>query len=162
MNNKKQFPLCNKILTSRIAVVHTRCKMALDPNLNSNGSASVLNGKKLPGYGESIKTVPTGQIDAYSKRAFSQDILDGLSRHLGLDGEGSGKRQKIILLGHDRGARVAQRILFDLDSYPQFDVVGACLADIVPITVQFASLADPANAASTFHWYVFEMMWGSW
>lgn len=107
---------------------------------------------KLPGYGESIKAVPTSQTEAYSKRAFSQDILDGLSRYLGLDDEEPGKRQKIILLGHDRGARISQRILFDLDSYPQFEVVGACLADIVPITVQFASLANPANAASTFHW----------
>lgn len=104
---------------------------------------------------QDMARVPTSQIDAYSKHAFSQDILDGLSRHLGLDDEEPSKRQRTILLGHGRGARIAQRILFDLDSYPQFEVVGACLADIVPITVQFASLADPANAAPTPHWYVF-------
>ena len=79
--------------------------------------------------------VPTSQIDAYGKRAFSQGILDGLSSYLGLDDEKSGKRLRTTLLGHDCRARIVQRILFDHDSYLQFEVVGACLADIVPITV---------------------------
>ncbi|KAF8243307.1 alpha/beta-hydrolase [Wilcoxina mikolae CBS 423.85] len=105
---------------------------------------------KIPGYGESTKSVPTSNTEAYSKHAIGRDILDGLAKYLGLDGRAG--KQKVILLGHDRGARISQRIAFDIDKYPLFEIIGACLADIVPITVQFASLGNPTNAASTFHW----------
>jgi pimeloyl-ACP methyl ester carboxylesterase len=60
--------------------------------------------------------------------------------------------RKIILLGHDRGARITQRIGFSISEFRQFSILGIFLADIVPIVVQFSSLADPIKAASTFHW----------
>ena len=38
------------------------------------------------------------------------------------------------------------------NDHPTCDIVGAVLIDIVPTAVQFQSLADPGNAAATFHW----------
>lgn len=98
--------------------------------------------------------MPTTETSAYSKHAIGRDILDGLAKCLGLVAGGGGPKQKVILCGHDRGARIIQRIAFDFEDYPLFDILGIVLGDIVPITVQFQSFANPVHAAATYHWLV--------
>jgi len=148
MLKKSKVPPCYKISPRWVTSVHTGSRALFLLIIQIYLSDRI----KIPGYGESIKSVPTSEIEAYSKHAIGRDILDGLAKYLDLDGRVG--KQKIILLGHDRGARISQRIAFDIDKYPLFEIIGACLADIVPITIQFASLANPTNAANTFHWYI--------
>jgi len=104
----------------------------------------------IPGYGDSIKDVPTTETEAYSKREIGGDILDALKNHLSQLGGGE-KPWPIILIGHDRGARIIHRLIVD-EHHPDFDIMGAVLMDIVPTIVQFASFANPPVAAATFHW----------
>jgi len=104
----------------------------------------------IPGYGDSTKSVPTTNTEAYSKREIGGDILDALQQHLVKSGAET--PYPLVLMGHDRGARVIQRVIVDKKDHPAFNFLGAVLLDIVPIVTQFSSLANPRNAASTFHW----------
>ncbi|KAI5786047.1 Alpha/Beta hydrolase protein [Pyronema domesticum] len=112
----------------------------------------------IPGYGFSTINTPTSNIEAYNKLSHARSILHALDYYLNRSPGGSSigctsdNPQKIILLGHDRGARITQRIGFNISEFPQFDILGIFLADIVPIVIQFSSLADPIKAVSTFHW----------
>ncbi|KAI5797618.1 Alpha/Beta hydrolase protein [Geopyxis carbonaria] len=100
----------------------------------------------LPGYGASTKATPTTDTAAYTKRALGTQLLGALAAHLQL----AGGLQPVILLAHDRGARIAHALA--VHYHPRFEILAAALCDIVPTAEQFASLGDPHNAASTFHW----------
>ena len=81
----------------------------------------------LPGYGLSTKKPSEdGSHAAHSKRAVAQDILDAVDAFLGTS------NAKVILLSHDRGARVAYRAALD---HPD-RILGLSIADIVPTTEQ--------------------------
>ena len=97
----------------------------------------------LRGYGDSDK--PTGDPDHanYSKRTMGRDAL-GLMRHLGHD--------RFAVLAHDRGARVAHRLMLD---HPQA-VSRAVLLDIAPTLAMYehtseacARAIDGSNVRST-------------
>jgi pimeloyl-ACP methyl ester carboxylesterase len=71
------------------------------------------------------------------------------------------KKIPIILISHDRGARITHRLAVDY-SHPtpevptilsQFSLLGICLMDIMPTTAQWeASALVPGAAAGYFHW----------
>lgn len=59
----------------------------------------------------------------------------------------------IVLIGHDRGARICHRLAVDADTYAdRFTVLGTILMDIVPTTVQWQGMTRPVEAAGFFHW----------
>ena len=65
----------------------------------------------------------------------------------------SEQQQKIIIAGHDRGARICHRLAVDAQDYTtDFDIIGTLLLDIVPTVVQWESFADSKAAAGSFHW----------
>ena len=81
----------------------------------------------LPGYGLSTKQISSdGSHSNHSKRAIAQDVLDAVDAFLGT------RDSQVVLLAHDRGARVAYRAAID---HPQ-RVRGVSVADIVPTTEQ--------------------------
>ncbi|KAF8458921.1 Alpha/Beta hydrolase protein [Terfezia claveryi] len=104
----------------------------------------------IPGYGRSTLKVTK---DAYSKREVGNVILDALKQMLGnypgILSEGI--RQKIVLVGHDRGARISHRLAVD-NCHPHFEIIGAALLDIVPTLVQFRAFANPSQATIYYHW----------
>lgn len=93
----------------------------------------------LRGYGDSSK--PAGLVDHanYSKRAMAADMA-ALMRSLGHEHFG--------LVGHDRGARVAQRLALD---HPNA-VAKLCVIDIVP-TVDMYDATDMRFARAYYHWF---------
>jgi haloacetate dehalogenase len=93
----------------------------------------------LRGYGDSSK--PKGEPDHsnYSKQTLAQDqveVMASLGYH------------EFFVVGHDRGARVAQRLALD---YPQ-KVKKMILLDIVP-TCKMYSLTDQDFATVYYHWF---------
>ncbi|MGH8930478.1 MAG: alpha/beta fold hydrolase [Egibacteraceae bacterium] len=88
----------------------------------------------LRGYGLSDKP-PTG----YDKRTMASDI-GALVRHLGFD--------RLALVGHDRGARVAHRYGLDRPG----EVEGIVVLDIIP-TREVVRRTDAMLARGYWHWF---------
>ena len=93
----------------------------------------------LRGYGDSSK--PPGGPDqiAYSKRALAQDQAEMMTA-LGFD--------RFMVAGHDRGARVAHRLVRDHAER----IERVALLDIVPTLYRFETIDDKA-ARGSFHWF---------
>lgn len=97
----------------------------------------------LRGYGESDK--PAGKASSegahanYAKRAMAAD-LHALMQSLG--------HPRYFVAGHDRGARVAQRLALD---QPQA-VQALAVMDIVP-TLDMYDTADQAFGRAYYHWF---------
>ncbi|GME45837.1 Alpha beta hydrolase fold protein [Neofusicoccum parvum] len=110
----------------------------------------------LPGYGRS-----TPSRTAHDKLTIGLAILEALSTLLPTPHHPT----PIILLGHDRGARIAHRLSLHL-AHPSshaptttplptpYHLHGLALLDTIPEPAQWASFAagGPAAAASSFHW----------
>ena len=93
----------------------------------------------LRGYGDSGKPAPDDAGLVYSKRCMARDQV-GLMRQLGFAQFG--------LVGHDRGARVAHRLVLD---HP--DVVSRlAVLDIVP-TLHVLRNVTRAMATAYYHWF---------
>jgi haloacetate dehalogenase len=93
----------------------------------------------LRGYGDSAKPVPAQDNSTYSKRSMADDQI-AVMAHLGFE--------RFDLIGHDRGARVAHRLVLD---HPE--TVGRLgVLDIVP-TRHVLLHADRMMAAAYFHWF---------
>ena len=75
-------------------------------------------------YGKSTKPVSPDSY-AHSKRAWGEDILEVVDA---LFPSSRAKHTNIIVLGHDRGARLAYRLALDAPER----VCGAVILDIVP------------------------------
>jgi pimeloyl-ACP methyl ester carboxylesterase len=64
----------------------------------------------------------------------------------------------LVLLGHDRGARVVHRLQVSSVSGDSrvtslgFNIIAIALLDIIPGPAQWATLNNPAAAAGVFHW----------
>jgi pimeloyl-ACP methyl ester carboxylesterase len=60
----------------------------------------------------------------------------------------------IVLIGHDRGARISHRLT--VTGHPGFSILGACIIDIVPTCTQWFSASTASQAAKEvtgyFHW----------
>ena len=93
----------------------------------------------LRGYGDSSKPVGGGDHAAYSKRAMALDQVE-VMESLGF--------QKFLVVGHDRGGRVAHRMALDHPDSVQKLVV----LDIVPTYKVFHSVTKEL-ATSNFHWF---------
>lgn len=93
----------------------------------------------LRGYGDSSK--PPGEPDHsnYSKRALATEQLEIMSL-LGYD--------KFILVGHDRGARVAHRLTLDYEKR----VKKLAVLDIAPTYKMYAT-TDKEFASVYYHWF---------
>lgn len=60
-------------------------------------------------------------------------------------------KRRVILIGHDHGARICHRLAVDagMGLFPDgIELLGVVMLDVVPTVVQFMSLAV---AAATFH-----------
>ena len=95
---------------------------------------------ELPGYGVSTPCPP------HSKKVVGTALLEALSQVFE-----TGSR-KIILGGHDRGARICHRLAVDKDDYPHLNIVACALLDIVPTLEQWKAFANPAISSGYFHW----------
>ena len=89
----------------------------------------------LRGYGDSGKPPPDA---GYDQRTLASDIR-ALARHLGLG--------RMLLIGHDRGGRVARRYALD---YPG-DLAGVALLDILPAEYVYDHLTAEL-ARRMWHW----------
>lgn len=93
----------------------------------------------LRGYGDSGKPAPDPEGLVYAKRSMARDQL-GLMRQLGFTEFG--------LIGHDRGARVAHRLVLD---HPEA-VTRLAVLDIVPTRHVFGNV-NRAMATAYYHWF---------
>ncbi len=59
---------------------------------------------------------------------------------------------RAVLVGHDRGARVIHRLAVSRAHFPDLDIAGIVLADIIPTVEQFAAFTNPATVSRYFHW----------
>jgi haloacetate dehalogenase len=93
----------------------------------------------LRGYGDSAKPAPDAAGLMYSKRLMARDQV-GLMRQLGFG--------RFQLIGHDRGARVAHRLVLD---HPGA-VTRLAVLDIVP-TRHVLGHVTRAMATAYYHWF---------
>jgi haloacetate dehalogenase len=93
----------------------------------------------LRGYGDSSRPAPGAESVAYSKRIMARDMVD-LMTHFG--------HESFFLGAHDRGARVAHRLLLD---HPR-RVRRALLLDIAPTLAMFEGTTE-AFARAYWHWF---------
>jgi haloacetate dehalogenase len=93
----------------------------------------------LRGYGDSGKPAPDAAGDVYSKRSMALDQA-GLMRQFGF--------WPFQLVGHDRGARVAHRLVLD---HPGA-VTRLAVLDIVPTRHVFRNVTR-AMATAYYHWF---------
>jgi haloacetate dehalogenase len=93
----------------------------------------------LRGYGQSSKPPSAPDHEPYSKRAMARDVVR-LMRELGHD--------RFAVVGHDRGAYVAQRTALD---HPE-RVSRLAVLDAVPIGDALAR-ADTRFAVAWWHWF---------
>ncbi|OAL25822.1 hypothetical protein AYO20_10377 [Fonsecaea nubica] len=98
----------------------------------------------LPGYGDSA-AIGLQQ----DKRTVGTTVLDALKKSLPSQAD---ERPKIIIAGHDRGARVCHRLAVDAGDISSFEIVSVILLDIVPTAVQWDTFTSAKSAASRFHW----------
>ncbi|KAF2491323.1 alpha/beta-hydrolase [Lophium mytilinum] len=101
----------------------------------------------LPGYGNSEP--PT----AHDKLSVGLATLSALHSLLEKETDSSNKDEDtpIILIGHDRGARITYRL--GVSGTPHFRILGVTIIDIVPASIQWAGGgADPRKSAGFFHW----------
>lgn len=92
----------------------------------------------LPGYGASLRPVPTPDHAAHSKRALAEDLVQAMAA-LG--------HQRFAVAGHDRGGRVAYRMALD---HPE-RVSAVAVVDVVP-TGEVWARADARLALGYWHW----------
>src|SRR5713101_1318481 len=93
----------------------------------------------LRGYGDSSKPAGGANHIAYSKRAMALDQVE-VMESLGF--------QKFLVVGHDRGGRVAHRMALD---HPD-RVTKVAVLDIVPTYKLFHNVTKEW-ATSSFHWF---------
>jgi haloacetate dehalogenase len=93
----------------------------------------------LRGYGDSAKPPTTADHAPYSKRAMAADQV-ALMRALGYE--------SFLLVGHDRGGRVAHRLAVD---HPQ-SVRRLAVLDIAPTLAMYEQTTE-AFARAYWHWF---------
>ena len=93
----------------------------------------------LRGSGDSAKPPSDPEHQAYSKRRMAQDQVE-VMQNLGF--------QEFALVGHDRGARVAQRMALDHAE----KVTRLALLDIIPTSIAFPSM-NQEMATAAFNWF---------
>ncbi len=95
----------------------------------------------LRGYGDSSKPADGENHEGYSKRSMAKDQV-AVMQQLGFD--------RFLVVGHDRGGRVAHRMALD---YPD-QVTRLAVLDIVP-TYKLYQEVTKEFASMYFHWFFF-------
>ncbi|KIV95232.1 hypothetical protein PV10_02909 [Exophiala mesophila] len=121
---------------------------------------------ELPGYGISTPIKSDTPIPSNSKRSVGNALLEALAATFNT----AQTPRKVIIGGHDRGARISHRLAVDFshppsanaagahpthpDIFPHLNltVIGNVLLDIIPTTVQWARFSDPVISSGYFHW----------
>lgn len=93
----------------------------------------------LRGYGDSGKPPSANDHAPYSKRAMAQDQVE-VMQQLGFD--------TFSVVGHDRGGRVAHRMVRD---YPK-KIEKIAVLDIAPTEIMYAT-TDKTFATAYYHWF---------
>ncbi|GAP93026.1 putative alpha beta hydrolase [Rosellinia necatrix] len=118
----------------------------------------------LPGYGYStMSTVSASDKGAKSEHdrvSVGFGVLSAVRAAYGGDQPSSAQNElKVVLIGHDRGGRVTQRLVtsFSPSSLPipqslNIRVLGAMLLDIVPYAAQWNAHANPRTSTKYWHW----------
>ncbi|OAP59271.1 hypothetical protein AYL99_06569 [Fonsecaea erecta] len=112
---------------------------------------------ELPGYGIST---PIRDPASNTKRSVGTALLEALADVFKTKTASSPRR--VILGGHDRGARISHRLSVDFSHPPQsspalykdlnLTVPGTILLDIIPTKEQWNAFSDPAICQGYFHW----------
>lgn len=101
---------------------------------------------ELPGYG--ISTPATDN----SRQSIGVALIEALQTVFGVDSDSVSAR-KVILGGHDRGARICHRLVVSKADFPALHFIGAVFLDIVPTKVQWDHFGvNPAISKGYFHW----------
>ena len=100
----------------------------------------------LPGYGNSAAP------EKHDKVSVGLRILEALSELI--ESQPDGSPLPVVLIGHDRGARVAHHLHLSSPSTPilNFEIRGLALLDIVPTISQWAIGDEAEKATGWFHW----------
>jgi pimeloyl-ACP methyl ester carboxylesterase len=98
---------------------------------------------ELPGYGISSPTNDS------SKLAVGRILLDALLAVFALSHTPS---RRVVLGGHDRGARIVHRLLVSRAAFPHLNISFGVMLDILPTAAQYERFSDPAVARAYFHW----------
>jgi pimeloyl-ACP methyl ester carboxylesterase len=93
---------------------------------------------ELPGYGISTPA------KTHSKKAVGSALLESLYKIFG--------KRKVILGGHDRGARICHRLAVDKNDFPDLEIIGIFMIDIVPTLQQWKAFSNPIISTGYFHW----------
>ncbi|KAL2434374.1 hypothetical protein ABEF95_005357 [Exophiala dermatitidis] len=116
---------------------------------------------ELPGYGISTPIEDRSRND---KRSVGTALLEALSKVFNTTATSSSSPRRIILGGHDRGARIAHRLAVDFSHPPSnssssslfqtlnLAVIGTVLIDIIPTLSQWQAFSDPKTVTGYFHW----------
>lgn len=102
----------------------------------------------LPGYGCSAPT------DQHDKVSVGLRVIEALKESYSNENESSTGFPPIVLIGHDRGARVAYALHVSTGRAPvlDFQVLGVALFDIVPALSQWQIGDTAAAQTGYFHW----------
>ncbi|KAI0542642.1 Alpha/Beta hydrolase protein [Xylaria digitata] len=120
----------------------------------------------LPGYGYStMSTVSASDIGSKSEHdriSVGFGVLSAVRAVYGNGGSSSIHDEdelQVVLIGHDRGGRVSQRLITSSsNSSPpvprslKIRILGAMLLDIVPYSAQWSAHANPRAATRYWHW----------
>lgn len=87
----------------------------------------------------------------HSKRAVGGAVFEALREVFDIN-RLEGNPLKIVLIGHDRGARIAHRLAVDHAGLPHLQILSVILFDIVPTKVQWEAFASPLAGTGYFHW----------
>jgi len=99
----------------------------------------------LPGYGNSEPPV------SHDKLSVGLAVLSALRSMLDQGSQNFSKDDiPIIVIGHDRGARITHRL--GVSGAPHFRILGVTLIDIVPTITQWAASSNPRANTGFFHW----------
>ncbi|KAK5069928.1 hypothetical protein LTR64_007890 [Lithohypha guttulata] len=60
--------------------------------------------------------------------------------------------RNVIAVGHDRGGRIVHRLAVSKSNFPQINLLGAAMFDIVPTKAQWDEFKNPAICQGYFHW----------
>jgi pimeloyl-ACP methyl ester carboxylesterase len=102
----------------------------------------------LPGYGLSASS------DRHDKVSIGLRVIEALKEQLGTNITSSETYPPIVLIGHDRGARVAHLLHVSTGhgSTLGFKIIGLALFDIVPSLSQWQIGDSAAAQTGYFHW----------
>ncbi|KAF1832338.1 alpha/beta-hydrolase [Decorospora gaudefroyi] len=105
----------------------------------------------LPGYGASAP------IENNDKLSVGTVLLEALKTELSktkILNNNKPEKPKVVIIGHDRGARVAHHLT--VNGVSGVEILGVCLIDIVPTSTQWQHHASPGTASKEatgyFHW----------